>query len=59
MTHAGGFAGTPKWSADGSRIIYYETTELGTWYAQRGDAERGRTEIVSIDVATDKRDRLG
>jgi TolB protein len=55
LTPAGGFAGTPKWSADGKRIVFYETTPLGTWYAQRGDAEQGHTAIVSIDVATGAR----
>jgi TolB protein len=52
VTPPGGFAGTPKWSADGKHIIYYETTELGTWYAQHNDPQRGQTQIVSIDVAT-------
>jgi Tol biopolymer transport system component len=55
LTADGGFAGTPKWSADGTRIIYYETTPLGTWHAQRGDPVQGRTQIVSIDVATGAR----
>jgi len=55
LTPPGGFAGSPKWSADGKRIIYYETTELGGWYAQHEDPERGQTQIVSIDVATGSR----
>src|SRR2546428_134264 len=52
VTPAGGFAGTPRWSPDGRRIVYYETTPVATWYAQRGDPEKGRTQIVSIDVAS-------
>jgi Tol biopolymer transport system component len=48
----GGFAGTPKWSADGTRVVYYETTPVSTWFAQRGDPVKGRTQIASIDVAT-------
>jgi TolB protein len=52
LTAAGGFAGTPKWSADGARIIFYETTPVATWFAQRGDGVKGRTQIVSIDVAS-------
>lgn len=51
LTPAGGFAGTPKWSVDGTRVIFYETTPLATWFAQRGDREKGRTHIVSVDVA--------
>jgi len=55
LTAEGGFGGTPKWSADGKRIIYYETTPLATWHAQRGDPVQGRTQIVSIDVASGAR----
>jgi len=55
LTAGGGFAGTPKWSGDGTRVIFYETTPLGTWHAQRGDPVQGRTQIVSIDVATGAR----
>jgi TolB protein len=55
LTPAGGFAGTPKWSADGARVVFYETTPTATWFAQRGDAVKGRTQIVSIDVATGAR----
>ena len=52
LTPMGGFAGTPKWSADGTRVAYYETTPVSTWFAQRGDPVKGRTQIASIDVAT-------
>jgi Tol biopolymer transport system component len=55
LTPEGGFAGAPKWSHDGTRVIFYETTPLGTWWAQRGDPEKGRTQIVSVDVATGAR----
>jgi TolB protein len=55
LTPAGGFAGTPKWSGDGTRVAYYETTPVSTWFAQRGDPVKGRTQIVSIDVATGAR----
>jgi TolB protein len=58
LTAPGNFAGTPKWSADGKRIIYYETSELGTWYAQHANAQLGRTQVVSIDVATSSRTEL-
>lgn len=55
VTPAGGFAASPKWSVDSKRIICYETTELGTWYAQHNDAVGGQTQIVSMDVATGTR----
>jgi TolB protein len=55
LTPAGGFAGTPKWSPDGTRVVFYETTPLATWFAQRGDPVKGRTQIVSVDVATGAR----
>jgi TolB protein len=52
LTRGRGVTGTPRWSADGKRIYFYETTEVGSWFAQRGDAARGTTHIVSIEVAT-------
>jgi Tol biopolymer transport system component len=52
LTPAGGFAGSPKWSPDGTRVVFYETTPVATWFAQRGDPVKGRTQIVSIDVTT-------
>ena len=52
LTRAGGFAGSPEWSADGSELIYYETDEMGAYMAK---GARSRTEIASIDVATGKR----
>ena len=52
LTKSGGFAGSPEWSADGSRILFYETDETGAYLAKSG---RSRTEIVSIEVASGKR----
>jgi len=52
VTRGRGVAGSPRWSADGKRIFYYETNEVGAYYAEIGDEERGRTEIVSVDVST-------
>lgn len=51
VTRGRGVAGSPRWSPDGKRIYYYETTELGAWYAEFGYEPRGSTQIVSIDVA--------
>jgi Tol biopolymer transport system component len=50
VTRGRGVAGSPRWSPDGKRIYYYETTELGAWYAEFGNAAKGTTQIVSIDV---------
>src|SRR5262249_49463011 len=37
LTRGRGVAGAPRWTPDGKRIYYYETTEVGGWFAQRGD----------------------
>ena len=50
VTRGRGVAGSPRWSLDGKRIYYYETTELGAWYAEFGNEANGTTQIVSIDV---------
>ena len=52
LTRGRGVVGTPRWSVDGTQIYFYETTELGAWDAQRGDASTESTSISSIDVAT-------
>jgi len=49
LTRTGGVAGSPSFSADGSRILYYETDETGAYLAKSG---RSRTELVSVDLAT-------
>jgi len=52
ITRAGGVAGSPEWSADGRRVLYYETDEAGAYLAKFGGS---RVEIVSTDVATGER----
>ncbi|MDQ1473474.1 MAG: hypothetical protein QOJ99_4954 [Bryobacterales bacterium] len=52
LTHPGGVAGTPSWSADGQSVLFYETDETGAYLAK---SSRSRTEIVSLDIATGKR----
>jgi Tol biopolymer transport system component len=49
ITRIGGVAGSPAWSADGKKILYYETDELGAYMAKNNAS---RIEIVSVDVAT-------
>jgi Tol biopolymer transport system component len=52
VTRTGGVAGSPSWSADGKRILYYETDETGAYLAKGGNS---RTELVSVDVGTGER----
>lgn len=50
ITRGRGVAGSPQWSQDGKRIYYYETSEIGAVYAVSGNAAKGTTQIVSVDV---------
>jgi TolB protein len=52
VTKPGGVAGSPSWSADGKRILFYETDETGAFLAK---SARSRTELASVDVATGER----
>ncbi|HXJ38356.1 MAG TPA: hypothetical protein VNH18_03700, partial [Bryobacteraceae bacterium] len=54
LTAAGKFAGSPKWSADGRRVVFYEMTVEDTWPARFGSAD-AKSQIVSIDVMTGAR----
>jgi Tol biopolymer transport system component len=52
-TKPGYCLGSPKWSPDGKRIVYYEITVEGTWQAHRPeDIGIVESQIVSVDVAT-------
>src|SRR5262249_40618100 len=51
LTSAEKFAGSPKWSPDGKRVVFYEMAVADTL----GDAHDITSQIVSIDVATGKR----
>jgi TolB protein len=52
VTRDGGVAGSPSWSSDGRRILFYETDPVGAYLAK---GARSRTELVSVEVATGKR----
>jgi TolB protein len=52
LTRKDGFAGSPAWSTDGQKVLFYETDEVGAYLAKSATS---RTEIVSIDVATGER----
>jgi Tol biopolymer transport system component len=60
ITSADKFAGSPKWSPDGERIVFYEMNIQDTYYARRASpvSHPGKlvdSQIVSIDVATGAR----
>ena len=52
LTKAGGVAGSPTWSSDAKRVLYYETDETGAYLAKSGNS---RTELVSVDITTGER----
>ncbi|BCL32488.1 PD40 domain-containing protein [Streptomyces aurantiacus] len=55
-TRDGYCLGSPKWSLDGSRIVFYEISVEGTWGAHRPEAiGTVESQIVSVDVATGAR----
>jgi Tol biopolymer transport system component len=57
VTPAGMFTGSPKWSADGKRIVFYELPVEQTFAARRAVAapDVPASQIVSVDVATGAR----
>jgi TolB protein len=55
LTRAGGFVGSPSWSSDSKRVLYYETDETGAYLAKYA---RSRTEIAAIDIATGAREQF-
>ncbi|KAJ4418119.1 hypothetical protein N0V82_005783 [Gnomoniopsis sp. IMI 355080] len=45
--------GSPKWSPDGQRLVFYEILRDMTWDARRPELQANATsQIVSVDVAT-------
>ena len=51
-------AGSPKWSADGKRVVFYELPVEQTWHAHRPELVASATsQIVSVDVSTGEQDR--
>ena len=52
ITREGGVAGSPSWSSDGRRILFYATDPVGAYLAKSG---RSRTELVSVEVTSGER----
>ena len=50
--------GSPRWSLDGRRVVFYEVTTEDTWGARRPNlVGKVVSQIVSVDVATGERVR--
>jgi len=55
-TRSGYCLGSPKWSPDGRRIVFYEMTVEATWGARRPNYfGKAWSQIVSVDVASGER----
>jgi Tol biopolymer transport system component len=54
LTPIDGYAGSPKWSSDGSRIIFYQSTPNDVYPGRFGTSRgpMGVSQIVSIDVGS-------
>jgi Tol biopolymer transport system component len=49
-------SGSPKWSPDGKRVIFYEMSVEDTWNARTSfGAARATAQIVSVDISTGER----
>jgi TolB protein len=55
VTHLDAFAGSPRWSADGKRLVYYEASPDEVQKIASPRRLRGTTQIVSIDLVTTER----
>jgi TolB protein len=57
LTQTSGFAGSPKWSADGRRIVYYQSSAQESWESRKrlGPTETSVSQIISVDVESGDR----
>jgi Tol biopolymer transport system component len=55
VTHLDAFAGSPAWSGDGKRLVYYEASVDDVQKITSPRRLRGTTQVVSIDLATSER----
>ncbi len=58
VTHLDGFAGSPAWSADGKRLLYYEADIDNVQKITAVRRLSGTTQIVSVDLTTSERQPL-
>lgn len=55
-TRSGWSQGSPKWSPDGKRIIFYEMTRENTWNSHRPESiNSANSTIISVDFETGSR----
>ncbi|MCX8475951.1 MAG: hypothetical protein MT490_09170 [Sphingomonas sp.] len=55
-TKPGYCLGSPRWSPDGRRVVFYEMTVEATWGARRPNyVGKAYSQIVSVDVASGER----
>ena len=52
LTDLGGYSGSPQWSCDGRRIVFYQSTPVDVWSRPIFPGQTGSSQIVSIDVGT-------
>jgi len=53
LTAAGKFAGSPKWSPDGERIVFYEMDIQDTFYARRASPVVGPGKLVDSQIVSE------
>lgn len=59
LSQPGICAGSPKWSADGRSVIFYEIPVEDTWAARRpGLSKKATSQIISLDILTSTRSEL-
>ena len=55
VTRAQGFAGSPAWSSDGRRLVFYEAGMKDVQAITSPRRLRGTTQIVTVDLSTNER----
>lgn len=50
LTELGGYAGSPRWSPDGRRIVFYQSTPRDVYPGRFGRNRPSVSQIVSMDV---------
>jgi TolB protein len=50
LTEVGGYAGSPRWSSDGRRIVFYRSTPKDVYPGRFGRNRPSVSQIVSMDI---------